>query len=272
MDMLKQINETTEFLKQKGMQNPEIAIILGTGLGKLVNHIEIEQELDYEHIPNFPVSTVDFHKGKLIYGEMSGKKILAMEGRFHYYEGYTMQEITFPVRVMKALGVKFLLISNACGALNLDFKKGGLMLLDDHINLLGDGPLIGPNHNGLGPRFPDMSQPYSAFLNEKMERISIENGITLYKGVYVAVAGPNLETRAEYRFLKGIGADVVGMSTVPEVIVANHTGLSCAAISVITDECDPDNLNPVDIDDIIQTASVAEESLIKLFKILIQGL
>ena len=266
--MLEQIKETTEFLKRKGMQNPEIAIILGTGLGKLVNHIDIEQELDYEYIPNFPVSTVEFHKGKLIYGEMSGKKILTMHGRFHYYEGYTMQEITFPVRVMKALGVKYLLISNACGALNLDFEKGSLMLIDDHINLLGDGPLIGRNPNGLGPRFPDMSQPYSAFLNEKMERISSKNDITLHKGVYVAVVGPNLETRAEYRFLRGAGADVVGMSTVPEVIVANHAGLPCAAISVITDECDPDNLKPVDIDDIIQTASIAEESLIKLFQML----
>jgi len=268
--MLDKINETTQFLKENGMENPEIAIILGTGLGKLVNHIETEKELDYEDIPNFPVSTVEFHKGKLIFGKMSGKKILAMQGRFHYYEGYTMQEITFPVRVMKALGVKYLLISNACGAMNLDFKKGGLMLLDDHINLLGGSPLIGKNHNGLGLRFPDMSQPYSAFLNKKMEKIAGENSITLYKGVYVAVAGPNIETRAEYRFLRGTGADVVGMSTVPEVIVANHAGLPCAAISVITDECDPNNLKPVDIDDIIQTASNAEEGLIKLFKLLLE--
>ncbi len=270
--MINKIEQTTQFLEEKGMAKPEIAIILGTGLGKLVDHIEIEQELDYENIPNYPVSTVEFHKGKLIYGNMSGKKILAMQGRFHYYEGYTMQEITFPVRVMKALGVKYLLISNACGAMNLDFKKGGLMLIDDHINLLGDSPLRGKNHDNLGPRFPDMSQPYSAYLNEKMERIAKENGITLYKGVYVAVAGPHLETRAEYRFLRGIGADVVGMSTVPEVIVANHAGLPCAAISVITDECDPDNLKPVDIDDILQAAGRAEKDLIKLFKLLISGI
>ena len=269
---MSKINETTHFLKEKGMKNPEIAIILGTGLGKLVNHIEIEYELDYEDIPNFPVSTVEFHKGKLIFGEMSGKKILAMQGRFHYYEGYTMQEITFPVRVMKALGVKYLLISNACGSMNPDFEKGKLMLIDDHINLLGDSPLRGRNHNNLGPRFPDMSQPYSAFLNEKMEQIASDNDITLYKGVYVAVTGPNLETRAEYRFMRGIGADVVGMSTVPEVIVANHAGLPCAAISVITDECDPDNLKPADIDDIIKTAGIAEESLIKLFKLLIEAI
>ncbi len=268
--MTQKIQETTDFLIEKGMDNPEIAIILGTGLGKLIDYIEIEKGIDYEDIPNFPVSTVEFHKGKLIYGKMSGKRILAMQGRFHYYEGYTMQEITFPVRVMKALGVKYLLISNACGAMNLEFKKGNLMLIDDHINLLGDGPLRGKNHNGLGPRFPDMSQPYSAFLNEKMEHIAAKNNITLYKGVYVAVAGPNLETRAEYRFLRGIGADVVGMSTVPEVIVANHAGLPCAAISVITDECDPDNLKPVDIDDIIETAGRAEEDLIKLFKLLIE--
>jgi purine-nucleoside phosphorylase len=270
--MLDKINETTQFLKDYGMKNPDIAVILGTGLGKLVNHIKAEHELDYENIPNFPVSTVEFHKGKLIYGEMSGKKILAMQGRFHYYEGYTMQEITFPIRVMKALGVKYLLISNACGSMNPEFEKGKLMLIDDHINLLGDSPLIGRNHNNLGPRFPDMSRPYSAFLNEKMEQIAAKNGITLYKGVYVAVTGPNLETRAEYRFMRGIGADVVGMSTVPEVIVANHAGLPCAAISVITDECDPDNLKPADIDDIIRTAEIAEESLIKLFKLLIEAI
>ncbi|MCD4694699.1 MAG: purine-nucleoside phosphorylase [Bacteroidales bacterium] len=270
--MLNKIKETTAFLKSNRMTNPEIGIILGTGLGKMVNEIEIIEQLDYEDIPNFPVSTVEFHKGKLIYGKFEGKKVLAMQGRFHYYEGYTMQEITFPVRVMKELGIKYLLISNAGGAMNLNFKKGSLMLLDDHINLLGDGPLIGPNHNNLGPRFPDMSQPYSKEINDKLERIALEENIILYKGVFVAVAGPNLETRAEYRFLRGIGADVVGMSTVPEAIVANHAGLPCAAISVITDECDPDNLKPVDINDIIQTAAVAEEDLIILFKRLIQDL
>jgi purine-nucleoside phosphorylase len=195
-----------------------------------------------------------------------------MQGRFHYYEGYTLQQITFPVRVMKSLGVKFLLVSNAGGALNLNFKKGSLMLLDDHINLLGNSPLSGPNHQNLGPRFPDMSQPYSKLINEKLERIALDLGIILHKGVYVAVVGPNLETRAEYRFLRRIGADVVGMSTVPEAIVANHTGLPCAAVSVITDECDPDNLHPVDINDILETASKAEESLIRLFSALIEML
>jgi len=270
--MIAKLNETIEYLKSKGLLKPEIGIILGTGLGKLVDEISIEKELEYEDIPNFPVSTVEFHKGKLIYGKIKGKVVLAMQGRFHYYEGYSMQEITFPIRVMKELGIKFLLISNACGAMNLDYNKGSLMLIDDHINLLGNGPLIGPNHKNWGPRFPDMSQPYSEFLNNKIERIANEADIELHKGVYVAVAGPNLETRAEYRFLRGIGADVVGMSTVPEVIVANHISLPCAAISVITDECDPDNLQPVDIKDILETAARAELDLIKLFSKLIKEL
>jgi len=267
--MTNQIKETSDFLKEQNISSPEIGIILGTGLGNMVNEIEVLQKINYEDIPHFPVSTVESHKGKLIYGEMSGKKVLAMQGRFHYYEGYSMQEITFPVRVMKELRVKHLLISNACGALNLDYKKGSLMLIDDHINLLGDGPLIGPNHNKLGPRFPDMSQPYSALLNTKLKDIAKKENINLPEGVYVAVAGPNLETRAEYRFLRGIGADVVGMSTVPEAIVANHSGLPCAAISVITDECDPDNLNPVDLKDILAAAALAEKDLIQLFKRLI---
>lgn len=268
--MVKKIKDTVTFLKEKGITHPQIGIILGTGLGKLVDHIQTEIELEYDQIPNFPVSTVEFHKGKLIYGKMNGKQVLAMQGRFHYYEGYSMQEITFPIRVMKELGIKYLLISNAAGAMNLDFKKGSLMLIDDHINLLGDGPLTGPNHNNLGPRFPDMSQPYSKFLNERLERIAADQGIMLHKGVYVAVAGPNLETRAEYRFLRGIGADVVGMSTIPEVIVANHAGLPCAAISVLTDECDPDNLHPVDIKDILAIAAKAEVDLIRLFSELIK--
>jgi purine-nucleoside phosphorylase len=267
--MIEQINETVNFLKEKGITNPEIAIILGTGLGKMVREIEIEIQIDYKDIPHFPVSTVEFHKGRLIYGRLKGKIVLAMQGRFHYYEGYTLQQITFPVRIMKSLGIKFLLISNAGGAMNLNFKKGSLMLLDDHINLLGNSPLSGPNHENLGPRFPDMSQPYSKLLNDKLEYIAKECGIVLHKGVYVAVVGPNLETRAEYRFLRGIGADVVGMSTVPEAIVANHAGLSCAAVSVITDECDPDNLHPINIKDILATAAKAELDLIKVFSELI---
>lgn len=270
--MLNAINETLKFLQGAGIEKPEVAIILGTGLGQLVDEITIEQAIAYENIPNFPVSTVEFHKGRLIYGDLCGKKVLAMQGRFHYYEGYSMQEITFPIRVMKALGIRYLLISNAAGAMNLNFKKGSLMLLDDHINLQGDGPLRGPNHNELGPRFPDMSEPYSRFMNEKLEKIAQQENITLHKGVYVAVAGPNLETRAEYRFLRGIGADVVGMSTVPEAIVANQAGLPCAALSVLTDECDPDNLKPVVLEDIIETATLAEKDLIILVKKLLPDL
>jgi purine-nucleoside phosphorylase len=270
--MVDHINETADFLRKHKMSNPEIGIILGTGLGKLVDKIEIEKEISYKDVPHFPVSTVESHKGYLIYGRLAGKIVLAMQGRFHYYEGYSMQQITFPIRVMKELGIQYLLISNACGALNLDFKKGSLMLIDDHINLLGDGPLTGPNHNKLGPRFPNMSQPYSAFLNNKLKKIAKQENIVMHEGVYVAVAGPNLETRAEYRFLRGIGADVVGMSTVPEAIVANHAGLPCAAISVITDECDPDNLHPVDIKDILTTAALGEEGLITLFGKLIEEL
>jgi len=267
--MIDQIKECSDFLKEQNISSPEIGIILGTGLGNMVNEIEVLQEINYEEIPHFPVSTVESHKGKLIYGEMSGKKVLAMQGRFLYYEGYSMQEITFPVRVMKDIGIKYLLISNACGALNLNFNKGSLMLIDDHINLQGDGPLTGSNHNNLGPRFPDMSQPYSFELNNKLKEIAKKESITLHEGVYVAVVGPNLETRAEYRFLRGIGADVVGMSTVPEAIVANHAGLPCCAISVITDECDPDNLHPVDIKDILAAAALAETDLIRLVKSLV---
>ncbi|MCB0804153.1 MAG: purine-nucleoside phosphorylase [Bacteroidales bacterium] len=270
--MIEKINETVEFLRTEGITEPFVGIILGTGLGKLADEIEVITELHYGNIPNFPVSTVEFHKGKLIYGDLAGKKVLAMHGRFHYYEGYTLQEITFPVRVMKQLGIQYLLVSNAGGTMNPEFKKGELMLLDDHINLLGTSPLVGVNHNHLGPRFPDMSQPYSAKLNSILEEIANEKGITLRKGVYVAVAGPNLETRAEYRFLRGIGADVVGMSTVPEVIVANHASLPVAAISVMTDECDPDNLQVADIKDILHTAAEAEKDLIRLTRSLIDRL
>ena len=269
---MKKIDKTIHFLREKGIDAPEVGIILGTGLGKLIKQFKVENTIDYADIPHFPVSTVEFHKGRLIYGHMNGKKILAMQGRFHYYEGYTLQEITFPVRVMKRLGVQVLLVSNAGGALNLDYSKGTVMMITDHINLLPGNPLIGPNDDTLGPRFPDMSEPYDPKINELMRSIARELKITLHEGVYVAVPGPNLETRAEYRFLRRIGADVVGMSTIPEVIVANHMGLPCAAVSVITDECDPDNLARVDIDDIIATAARAEEDLIKLFNALIPRL
>jgi len=261
---MKQILEAVNFLRKNGIDSPEIGIILGTGLGKLPEHIDVIKQIDYEDIPHFPVSTVEFHHGILIYGTLRGKKVLVMKGRFHVYEGYTTREITFPIRVMKLLGIRALLVSNAGGAMNTDFKKGTLMLITDHINLLPN-PLIGPNYDELGPRFPDMSQAYSHEINDKIIRIAKKHQITLHQGVYVAVTGPNLETRAEYRFLRRIGADVVGMSTTPEVIVANHMKLPVAAISVVTDECDPDNLEEADISRILYFAAQAEKGLVKIF-------
>lgn len=268
-----QIRETTAFLQNKGFANPEIGIILGTGLGtQFVSQIEIEKELPYTDIPNFPVATVEFHSGKLVYGKIHGKQVIAMQGRFHYYEGYNMQQVTFPVRVMKMLGIKQLLISNAGGSMNLEWPKGDLMLLDDHISLQNGNPLVGPNLDELGPRFPDMSQPYDPAMNKLLEEIATERKINLRKGVYVAVTGPNLETRAEYRFLRRIGADVVGMSTVPEVIVANHMSLPCCAISVLTDDCDPDNLHPISLEEIVAVAGKAEVKLTELYVELIKRL
>ncbi len=263
---MKKIKETVNFLKSKGCSKPEIGIVLGTGLGGMVKEINVELTVDYDEIPNFPVSTVESHYGKLIYGELHGKKIIAMQGRFHFYEGYNFKQVTFPIRVMKLLGIKYLLLSNAAGALNLNFKKGSLMMISDHINLLPGNPLTGKNNDELGPRFPDMSMAYTQGINNIIEEQAKKMGIQLNKGVYVAVAGPNLETPAEYRFLRIIGADAVGMSTVPEVIVANHMSLPCAAISVLTDECDPDNLQKVELSEILEVAAKAEVQLIKLFK------
>ncbi len=270
--LIKQINECVSFLNKRGIAGSEIGIVLGTGLGKLVDSIDVIEEVSYEEIPHFPIATVEFHSGKLIYGEIEGKRVVAMNGRFHYYEGYNMREITFPIRVMKALGVQNLLLSNAAGCMDLSWNKGDLMLIDDHINLLPDNPLFGKNTEELGPRFPDMSRPYAPHLNNLMKSIAAEQQITLHEGVYVAVGGPNLETRAEYRFLRNAGADAVGMSTVPEVIVANHMKLPCAAVSVLTDVCDPDNLEEIDIEDIIAVAEKAEKKLIILFKELIRQL
>lgn len=270
--MIKYITESTEYLQSKGFENPEVGIILGTGLGQLINEIEILAEASYNHIPNFPTATVEFHKGKLIYGVLEGKKVVVMQGRFHVYEGYTLQDVTFPVRIMEKLGIKTLLVSNAAGAVNLDFKKGELMLIDDHINLQGGSPLAFKGVSELGERFADMSAPYDLEINSKFKSIAKENNITLHEGVYASVVGPQLETRAEYRMLKTIGADAVGMSTVPEIIVANHLGLKAAAVSVLTDECDPDNLNPVDIAEIIAMAGKAEPDMITLFKELIKSI
>ncbi len=268
--MIKQITETVEYLQGKDFDSPEIGIILGTGLGQLINEIEIIKEVSYNHIPNFPTATVEFHKGKLIYGNLAGKKVVVMEGRFHLYEGYTLQDVTYPVRVMEKLGIKTLLVSNASGAINLDFKKGELMLIEDHINLQGSSPLAFKGVEKLGERFTDMSAPYDAKINESFRQIAKVNNIKLHEGVYASVVGPQLETRAEYRMLKIIGADAVGMSTIPEIIVANHLNLKVAAVSVLTDECDPDNLKPVNIEEIIAMASKAEPEMITLFKELIK--
>jgi purine-nucleoside phosphorylase len=264
--MLDHIQEASKFIRDHGVIAPEVGVILGTGLGnQLVKEIRNPITINYNSIPHFPISTVEYHKGKLIYGTVKGKKVLAMQGRFHYYEGYSMQQITLPVRVMKMLGVEYLLISNAAGNMNPKWKKGQLMLIDDHINLLQDNPLRGHNVEMFGPRFPDMSQPYSSKLNKKLLGIAKKRGIKLNVGVYVAVMGPNLETRAEYRFLHRIGADAVGMSTVPEVIVANHMSMPCCAISVLTDDCDPDNLQPVNLRQIVETAGKAEKRLTELY-------
>ena len=265
-DIIAKIKETAQYLKQKGIEQPTIGIILGTGLGALANKIENAISMPYSTIPYFPAATVEFHKGNLIYGVLDKKTVLVMQGRFHYYEGYSMQQITFPVRVMKELGVKSLLLSNAAGGINNNMKKGDLVLIDDHINLLPENPLRGLNDPAFGNRFVDLSAPYDNSLNQKLREVANKLSINLKKGIYAAVAGPNLETRAEYRYLKSIGADLVGMSTVPEVIVANHVRMNCAAVSVVTDECDPDNLQPAEINEIIRVAGEADIILSNLFE------
>jgi purine-nucleoside phosphorylase len=264
------INETVDYLIQNGFNNPEIGIVLGTGLGQLVQHIDVEKEVDYSDIPNFPVSTVEFHSGKLIFGTLENKKVVVMQGRFHLYEGYSLQDVTFPIRILNALGIQKLLISNAAGAINLSFKKGDLMLIEDHINLQGGSPLAFKNVSDFGERFTDMSEPYDVGMKNTLIEIAKIEKITLHKGVYAAVVGPQLESKAEYRYLKIIGADAVGMSTVPEVIVANHLNLPVVAISVLTDECNPDDLKPVNIAEIIALAGQAEPKMITLFKKLIK--
>lgn len=260
------VEEACTFIRARASLFPRTGVILGSGLGGLAGAIDVDLKLPYEDIPHFPTSTVEFHAGNLLFGKVSGADILAMEGRFHYYEGYSMQEITFPVRVMKALGIETLILSSACGGMNPFMSPGDIMLIADHINLIGDNPLIGINDDTLGPRFPDMSEPYSQRLIALAERIALEEKIPLKKGVYVAVSGPNLETRAEYRFLRGIGADVVGMSTIPEVIVAVQSGLSVLGFAVITDACLPDALEPVNIEKIIETAKRAEPKLATLIR------
>jgi purine-nucleoside phosphorylase len=265
MEMRQKLNETVSYLRDAGVVTPQTGIVLGTGLGSLVNEIEIIESIDYTRIPHFLLSTVESHEGRLIYGTLANKTVLVMQGRFHYYEGYSFSDITFPVRVMKALGVSQLLLSNAAGSMRSDLPKGSLMLIDDHINFLPGNPLRGVSDPELGDRFPDMSRPYSPQLNALFKQVAAELPISLKEGIYLAVMGPNLETRAEYRMFRTF-ADAVGMSTVPEVIVANQIKLPCAAVSVLTDECDPDYLKPVDIDDILKTAAEAEPHLTRLFK------
>jgi purine-nucleoside phosphorylase len=251
---------------------PEVGIILGTGLGGLAREIAVEAEVPYADIPGFPLSTVETHAGRLLLGRLAGRPVVAMQGRFHRYEGYDLQQVTFPVRVMHALGAGTLIVSNACGGMHPLWEPGDLVLLSDHINLLGDNPLVGPNDERLGLRFPDMSAPYDPELRALARGLALELGIVLREGVYVAVAGPNLETRAEYRMLRTLGADVVGMSTVPEVIVAGHEGMRTVGISIITDQCLPDALEPADIRKIIETAGRAEPRLTRLITALVERL
>jgi purine-nucleoside phosphorylase len=265
-ELRNQIAQALEYIRTKTGSKPRIGIILGTGLGGLVKEIKKEVVIDYADIPHFAVSTVESHQGKLIFGTLAGKNIVAMQGRFHLYEGYTLKQITFPVRVMKFLGVKSILVSNAAGALNPLFQKGELMLISDHINLLGDNPLIGPNDDKLGPRFPDMSEAYSKELIAVAEQAALDLKIRMQKGVYAAMQGPNLETKAEYRFLRAIGADAVGMSTVPEDIVAVHMGMKVLGFSILTDECFPDALKPALLDDILKVAAKAEPKMTAIMK------
>ncbi|MBP1654098.1 MAG: purine nucleoside phosphorylase [Bacteroidetes bacterium] len=266
------IDQAVAFLRTRTAAQPGIGIILGTGLGGLAKEIRQDVVVDYGDIPHFPVSTVESHHGKLILGSLAGKPVVAMQGRFHLYEGYSPQQVTFPVRVMKFLGVHTLLISNAAGGMNPHFSRGSIMVITDHINLLGDNPLIGPNDDTLGPRFPDMSEPYSRELIALADRIALDLKIRLEHGVFVAVPGPNLETRAEYRFLRLIGADAVGMSTVPENIVANHMGMRVLGFSIITDECFPDALQPANVEEIIATAARTEPRLTAIMKKVVENL
>ncbi len=260
-DLKDKIKEATEYIKKQVDLVPQIGIILGTGLGSLGDGIDVTAKVEYGDIPHFPVSTVESHKGRLLFGNLKDKPVVAMQGRFHYYEGYTLRQVTFPVRVMKALGIEVLIVSNACGGLNPQFNKKDIMIITDHINLLGNNPLIGPNDDTIGDRFPDMYNCYDRELVTLAERVAIQLNIPVQKGVYVAVAGPNLETAAEYRFLRTIGADVVGMSTVPEVIAARHQGTKVMAFSIITDMGLPDALQPCSLEDVIGAASAAEPKL-----------
>src|SRR5690242_9285355 len=263
---LEHVEEAAAAVRERFDRPADVAIILGTGLGRLAQEIDTDATIEYGDLPNFPLSTVESHAGRLLCGTLGGKTVVAMQGRFHRYEGYTLQQVTFPVRVLRALGAETLVVSNACGGMHPLWNPGDLMLIADHINLLGDNPLVGPNDDALGPRFPDMSEPYDAGLRAIAREVAAEQRIVLREGVYVAVSGPNLETRAEYRFLRGIGADVVGMSTVPEVIVAVHGGMRVLGLSIITDRCLPDALEPATVEQIIAVATRAEPNLTALVR------
>lgn len=261
LDLFDKIADAAEAIRKHWDRTPKVAIVLGTGLGGLVGDIDVEATIEYGDIPHFPKSTATSHRGRLVCGNLSGVPVIAMEGRFHYYEGYPLKQITLPVRVFKALGAELLVLSNACGGLNPYFSAGDIMVIEDQINLIGDNPLIGINDDRLGPRFPDMCEPYDQQWVDRTIAIARQNNIEAHKGVFVAVAGPNLETRAEYRFLRTIGADVVGMSTVPETIVAVHCGLRVVGLSVVTDMCLPDALHPANVEEIIRVANEAEPKL-----------
>jgi len=269
-DLKAKITESVEFINQKSKIKPKIAIILGTGLGRLAEDIEEKEIIPYSEIPNFPISTVQSHSGNLVLGKLGNKEVVAMQSRFHYYEGYSLKEITFPVRMMKKLGADTIIISNAAGGMNRFFKRADLMLITDHLNLFGDNPLIGPNDEEFGPRFPDMSEAYSQKLIELTKKIAIKEKIKLQEGVYAGLTGPTLETPAEYRFLISIGADAVGMSTVPEVIVANHMGMKVLGISCITDLAIDGVIVKTDIGEILKAASDAEPIMTKLIKKVIE--
>jgi purine-nucleoside phosphorylase len=264
LELYQQIEEAVGAIRAKWDKQPHAGVVLGTGLGSLVERIDEKASLDYGEIPNFPTSTTISHRGRLVCGTLEGLPVMAMEGRFHMYEGYSLKQITLPVRVMRAMGAQLLVVSNACGGMNPYYRRGDIMVIEDHINLMGDNPLIGVNDDRLGPRFPDMCEPYEQKLVDRALRIARREDIVAHKGVFVAVAGPNLETRAEYRFLRTIGADVVGMSTVPEVIVAVHCGLRVVGFSIVTDMCLPDALKPANVEEIIATANAAEPKLTKL--------
>ncbi len=269
--MIERIKEAVDFIESQKVPKSRFGIILGTGLGALVDDIEISKEINYENIPHFPLSTVEFHSGKLIFGVLGGENVVVMQGRFHYYEGYNMQEVTFPVRVLKLLGIEKLFISNAAGGLNKSYKISDIMIINDHINLMPENPLTGKNIDELGGRFPDMSEPYDLKLIEQAVQIANRHNITVHQGVYAAVTGPNLETRAEYKYLEIIGADAVGMSTVPENVVARHMDLPCFALSVITDLCYPGAIKKVVVEDIIAAAMIAEPNMTKIIRELINA-